>query len=171
MRSWIFALVCVVLLVFCACNRNDNNAIVADVYNWKLTTEDLQEMVPLFDKEADSVEILQQYIDSWVVRQVMLHEAKENLSRKEKNFAQQVKEYKEDLLINAYENKMLRQLLDTVVSDEEITMYIGSDSTILDVNRTLIVRSILQQRRMEILKTLRKEAVSKAKESGEVLFY
>jgi len=165
-----------VLIVFCACTVGLSSCkqkppVVVHVFDSELTTKEIQDIMPPFDKEADSVEIKQEYIDAWILRQVMLHEAQEKLSKEEKNFDKQIREYEENLLIDAYENKMLRQLLDTVISPEEIAVYqANSDSTdILD--KELIMRSILQQRKMELLKTLRKEALNKAKGAGEVLVY
>ena len=169
MRFFVFLFFCGFIVGLCSCNRE--KLVVVHVYDQKLTLENLQEMIPLFDENADSVEIQQHYLDTWVARQVMLHEAKKNLSSKEKKFNKQLQEYKEALLIDAYENKMVKLLLDTVVSEEELMTYVTGDENLpADVNREIIIRSILQQRKIEILKTLRKEAVRKAKESGEVLF-
>ncbi|MCL2131343.1 MAG: hypothetical protein FWH36_02625 [Lentimicrobiaceae bacterium] len=169
MRFFVFVIFCL-LIGFSSCNRD--KGVAAHVYDQKLTLTELQEMMPVFDKTADSVEILQQYIDTWIVRQVMLSEAKKNLSSKEKKFDRQLREYKESLLIDAYENKMARQLLDTVISDEEILMYRTNTDTILtDADKEAIKHAVLQQRKIELLKSLRKDAVNNAKESGEVLVH
>jgi hypothetical protein len=156
----------------CACHREKQ--IAAHVYDKNLTREDLQEMIPSFDQDADSIEIQQQYIDAWIVRQVMLHEAEKNLTRSEKKFDKQMQEYKEALLIDAYENKIIKKLLDTVVTRKEIMDYysankIDEKDTIEEADKEMIVRSILQQRKIELLKTLRKNAVKKAEDAGDVL--
>jgi len=169
MRNFVLIVFCACAVGLCSCKQKPPAAV--HVFDCELTAKEIQDIIPPFDKEADSVEIKQEYIDAWILRQVMLHEAQEKLSKEEKNFDRQIREYKDNLLIDAYENKMLRQLLDTVISAEEIAVYqANSDSTgILD--KELIMRSILQQRKMELLKTLRKEALNKAKGAGEVLVY
>ena len=45
---------------------------------------------------------------------------------------------------------------------------IEQENILRDVDKETIVRSILQQRRIELLKNLRKNAVKKAKDAGEV---
>ena len=279
MRLFAFAVLGTILLGLSACNREKK--VVVYVYNKKLTLEELQDKMPIFDENADSVEIQQAYIDSWIARQVMLHQAEKNLSYSEKRFDRQLQEYKELLLIEAYENKKVAQLLDTVVTNAEIieyylankmyfttkkavvkvnyiklpidfpqienvkkilfknertkqemeklntlcentalNLYMSDDwllfddilkeipittynnnelfleknktlemrdtsgiylvnflnykmeeeNILRDVDKEAIVRSILQQRRIEVLKNLRKNAVKKAKESGEILY-
>jgi len=169
MRTFVFVVFCACAVGLCSCGHKE--PALVHVFDSKLTAKELQALIPPFDKEADSVEIRQEYIDAWILRQVMLHEAQENLSRSEKNFDRLVREYKENLLIDAYENKMLSQGLDTIITAEEIAVY-QTDSDSTEVLDTELIRcSILQQRKMELLKSLRKEAVSKAKEKGEVLFY
>ena len=111
----------IVVAGLCSCGREKQ--IVAHVYDKHLTQEELQEMIPVFDQKADSVEILQQYIDAWITKQVMLHEAEKYLSSHEKKFDRQLQEYKEALLIEAYESKKIKQLLDTVVTQKEIMNY------------------------------------------------
>ena len=279
MKFFVFVVFCGVWVGFCSCNREKK--VVVHVYDRELTLEELQNEMPIFDESADSVQIQQPYIDAWIVRQVMLHEAEKNLSFSEKRFDRQIQEYKESLLIEAYENKKVQQRLDTVVTNAEIidyykdnkmyfttkkaivkvnyiklptnfpqlenvkkilfknerskqemdrlntlcenaaiNLYMSDDWLLFDdilkeipivtynnnelfleknktlelkdssgvylvnflkykmeeenilreVDRETIVRSILQQRRVEILKNLRKNAVKNAKEAGEVLF-
>ena len=112
----------VLLTVFSSC-QNQEGEIVARVYDHVLTMEDLQNMIPLFDENQDSVIIKQQYIDTWIAQKVLLHEAENALSRKEKKFDQQIAEYKQTLMIYAYENKQVNELLNRKVSEEEIADY------------------------------------------------
>jgi hypothetical protein len=112
----------VVLFLFCSCRRQEKD-IIAQVYDYVLTVEDLQEMIPVFDETVDSILIRQQYIDAWVLQKVLLHEAEKSLSGKEKDFDKEMEEYRQTLTIHAYENKQINQLMDNDVSDKEITQY------------------------------------------------
>jgi hypothetical protein len=132
---WVFVFLGIVL-VFSSCGREKQ--IAAHVYDKKLTREELQDMIPIFDPSADSVEIQQQYIDAWIVRQVMLHEAEQNLSFNEKKFDKQLQEYREALLIDAYENKRIKQLLDTVVSPKEIMDYYTANKQYFAAKKAIV---------------------------------
>lgn len=139
MRCFAFVILGSILLGLCSCNREKQ--VVVRVYDKKLTSEELQNMTPISNKKTDSIEIQQRYIDSWIARQVMLHEAEKNLSSSKKKFDKQIQEYKESLLIDAYENQRVKQLLDTIVTDEEIIdyyltnkMYFSTKKAIVKVN-------------------------------------
>ena len=112
-----------ILLIAVSSCQNQEKEIVARVYDHVLTMEDLQNMIPVFDKNIDSVIIRQQYIDTWIAQMVLLHEAENTLSRQEKKFDKQIEEYKQTLMIYAYENKQVNELLNKEVSEEEITKY------------------------------------------------
>jgi len=112
--------------MFSSCENTQESDIVARVYDHVLTMDDLQNMIPLFDEKYDSVIIKQQYIDTWIAQQVLLHEAENNLSKSEKNFDKQLAEYKQTLMIYAYENKRVNELLNKNVSEKEIGEYYES---------------------------------------------
>jgi len=111
-----------VLFIFFSC-QNQEKKIVARVYDHVLTMEDLQNMIPVFAENKDSIVVKQQYIDAWIERKVLLHEAENALSRKEKKFDREIKEYRQALMVYAFENKRVKELLNELVSDEEITQY------------------------------------------------
>ena len=136
MRFLSFVLLLSVLLGICSCNREKR--VVAHIYNKKLTLEELQDRIPLFDDNTDSIEIQQQYIDSWIMRQVMLREAEKNLLFSEKRFDKQLQEYKEALLIDAYENKKVKQLLDTLVTHAEIIEYYNANKMYFTAKKAIV---------------------------------
>ena len=136
MRVLAFVLCWGVLVGICSCNREKQ--VLVHVYDSALTLEELQERMPLFNENADSIEIKQQYIDSWIVRQVMLREAEKNLSFSEKKFDKQLQEYKESLLIDAYENKRIKQLLDTIVTAAEIKDYYIANKVYFTTKKAIV---------------------------------
>jgi len=136
MRFLAFVLLSSLLFGICSCDRNKQ--VVALVYDRKLTLEELQDRMPVFNTDADSIEIQQQYIDSWIMRQVMLRQAEKNLSFSEKKFDRQLQAYKESLLIDAYENKTIKQLLDTVVSHAEIIDYYNTNKPFFTTKKAIV---------------------------------
>jgi len=136
MRNFAFVIILSLAVGLFSCHREKR--IAAHVYDKNLTWEELQEMIPFFDENADSIEIQKQYIDAWIARQVMLHEAEKNLSRSEKKFDKQIREYKEALLIDAYENAKIKQLLDTVVTDKEIVDYYTANKLYFNTKKAMV---------------------------------
>ena len=60
------------------------------------------------------------YVEQWIRQTVLLSKAEKNITD---NFDRQLREYKNSLLIYAYEQKIVNQLLDTNVTDEQIAEY------------------------------------------------
>jgi hypothetical protein len=62
-------------------------------------------------------------MDNWARERVVLHKAEENLSEAQKDVDRQLKAYRESLITYAYEQALVRQKLDTVVSEADIERY------------------------------------------------
>ena len=124
MRITIFKsiLLGIIVCLLTSCNQTTENVVV-EVYNHALTREDLQEMIPAFDQSSDSVVVRQEYIEAWITKQALLHEAENYLPSKEKKFDKEVEEYRQSLIIYAYETKRTEELLNKNVTDEEINQY------------------------------------------------
>ncbi len=115
-------LLVIIANILASCNQTTENVVVG-VYNHTLTREDLQQMIPAFDQNSDSVIVRQEYIEAWITKQALLHEAENYLSSKEKNFDKEIEEYRQSLIIYTYETKRTEELLNKNVTDEEINQY------------------------------------------------
>lgn len=72
----------------------------------------------------DSVLIVSSYINNWATQKLLLGQAEINLSESQlKRFDQLVREYKNDLLTEAYKNVIVSQQLDSTVSRREYEAY------------------------------------------------
>lgn len=118
--SLLFAL----LLSLTACKNNDElSPLVAKVYGYELRMDDLAGLVGEGVSEEDSVAIVDNYVDQWVRQTVMLAKAEKNVND---DFSRQINEYRNSLLIYAYERQIVEQLLDTVVTDAQMEEYYES---------------------------------------------
>ena len=104
-----------------------NDDILAVAYDKYLYRSELQGLTPVEMSVNDSLEITKQYIDNWVRQQALLHHAETNLEANQKDFNQQLEAYRNSLIVYAYESELIRQKLDTVVSDAEIQEFYESD--------------------------------------------
>lgn len=108
------------LLVFVSCVEKDNNdAVVARVGNSTLLIDDL----PDYSTKEDSASLRSSFIDSWIKKQLLVEKALENLTEEQSKFDKQLEDYRNSLLIYAFENQIVKQKLDTTISKKEIKKY------------------------------------------------
>jgi len=96
---------------------------VAKVSKSYLYTSEIKDIFPEFISEQDSITILENYINNWAVNQLVLQKAELNLSDKKKQVEQQLKDYRNSLIRFAYEQELINEYLDTIISATEIEKY------------------------------------------------
>jgi len=113
------------LFIACVQKENDNNdkVPVAKVYDKYLYEDEVLRQIPFEASIEDSVSIRNSYVNSWIDRQLMVHQAELNLSEDDQDVTQKLEKYRNDLLIYSYQNQLLLEKLDTNVSMEEIETY------------------------------------------------
>lgn len=100
---------------------------VARVYDKYLYRSDLHGVGQGAVRPEDSIQAVRNYIDSWIRHNIMLRYAQDNLPEEEQQLNDQLRDYKESLLIYLYEKELLSNKLDTSVSDEEIAQYFNDN--------------------------------------------
>lgn len=115
-----------VLLTMSACNmleRRADDMLLAEAYSNRLYYGDVNNIIPPGTTASDSAAIIQRYVDRWIQQQVFLHHAKQNTPDLVTDFEQKVTDYRNALIIHAYENELTRKEMDTVVTVDEINRY------------------------------------------------
>jgi hypothetical protein len=117
-------------------NKNSNDKIIARVHDEYLYASDIKNVMPDNLSGKDSIAYVNDYLNKWVRKQLLLVQAELNLTDTEKDVERQIEEYEASLLIFKYEQKFLNQMLDTMVSQSEIEDYYNnySNNFILDRN-------------------------------------
>jgi len=115
------------LVILSACSdflRTDTEDRVVAVANDKeLKLSQLAERIPDGLSERDSITLAENYITKWIQNEILTQKAKENLSSSEQDFSKQLDEYRNSLLLYSFEQKLVSQYLDTVVTPEQIELY------------------------------------------------
>jgi hypothetical protein len=111
---------------------------VAKAYKKYLYKSDLLGLVPVGTSSADSLVLVKNYIDTWVKQQVVLNKAENNLSADQKSIEKQLEDYRNSLLIFAYEKALVAQKLDTVVSNQEIENYYRTNESSFELKDNII---------------------------------
>lgn len=99
---------------------------IAKAFDYYLYQEDLAGVVPSGASRDDSISIVKNYIENWIRYKAVLRKAEKNLDDEKKNVSKQLEEYRNSLITYAYETELIRQKLDTTVSDEEIFSFYKS---------------------------------------------
>jgi EpsD family peptidyl-prolyl cis-trans isomerase len=97
--------------------------VIAKVYDRELTLAEIRNIVPNGVSRSDSLTIIRTYVDHWIRQQVVLRKAEDNLDEDAKDVTKELEEYRNSLITYQYERQLIRQELDTAVSEEEIEKY------------------------------------------------
>ena len=127
-------LLAVVLLA--ACRRGgDDSPVVARVFDHELHRSDLAGVVPSGVSADDSAAIVSAYIEQWVRQTVLLDKAEKNVKD---DFERQLGEYRNSLLIYAYERQIVDQLLDTNVTPAQIREYYDTHRSDFQLKNSIV---------------------------------
>jgi hypothetical protein len=146
MNKSIIILSTVFLLVGCGKSGKSPERIpVAEVGNIVLYYDMIPRLIQHGINETDSVAIIQNYINKWAKRELLLQKAEENLSDSlNGEIAQQLQETRANLVIYQYQRQMMIEKMDTVLTDAELENYYtaNQNSFILSSN---IVKALFIQ--------------------------
>lgn len=119
-------MVCLLGGLLFSCHRpgaGTGGTVAVRVDDAVLYKEEIEAQIPKGALSQDSAHIAEKIINDWTLQQVMLKKAKENSAVSAAAFEKQIEEYKNSLILYDYQNRVLSQRLDTVVSAEEIEAY------------------------------------------------
>lgn len=115
------------LLGYTSCDKQkklDGDKYVARVDNKYLERTALQNIVPPQSTAKDSLAMVELYINKWATKQLLMDAAEFNLSdEKKKEIDELVANFKSELLIKGYLEKLVQQSIDTVVHANDLKEY------------------------------------------------
>lgn len=110
-------------VVGCTPVADTDDPVVARAFNERLYWSDLRQTVPMDATAEDSTAMAQRFIHAWIMQQVVLNKAEQNLAAEKKDFEDQLRDYRRSLVIFAYEQALVEQKLDTTIARKEIEEY------------------------------------------------
>ncbi len=112
---------------------------IATVYNKQLYKKDIKDLLPRSIGKNDSVILVRNIINNWATKQLLLKKAEENNSQNDNSEINKlVREYRQALLINGYKERLIKQQLDTVISESEMSDYYDRNRANFRLNEELI---------------------------------
>ena len=144
--------------------------IIAIVNTDKLFKEDLKDFLPRNISREDSLILVKSFIQDWAVKKLLLDAAANNNTQESlKNINNLVQDYKESLLINNFKEALIKQQLDTIISDNEVEAYYLINNENFKLNEVLVKSrylyfdaSIINKK--EIVKFFKSEEIEDAEE-------
>jgi len=114
---------------------------LARVYDKYLYPDDLKGVVPVGTSANDSVEMTAAYINNWVRQELLLKQAEDNLEEPNRDFSKQIEQYRNSLIIYAYESELVKQKLDTVIPQSEIEDYYQKNQGNFHLRENIVLAS------------------------------
>ena len=119
--------------------ETSSKEIVAIVNTEKLFKTDFINVLPKNIHKIYSHVMAKSYIHDWAINKLLLEKAKNNSSSETMDQINGlVKDYRESLLINNYKEQLVKQKLDTVITEEELKEFYLSNKENFKLNEELI---------------------------------
>jgi hypothetical protein len=124
----------------CLNKKNTPHRIpVAEVGGVILYYDEMPHLIQRGINEADSAAIIQNYINKWAKRELLLQRAEENLSSELKDgIDRQLVETRADLVIYQYQRQMMLEKMDTVLSETELENYYTANEKSFILNSNIV---------------------------------
>lgn len=130
-----------VLLFATSCNwinfRSDDT-LLAKAYGSRLYLEDISGIIPSGGEAADSIAFVKRYVDRWLMSQIVLYHALQNVDLQELSIEQRVSDYKNTLITYSYESMIIKEELDTLVTDEQIASFYENNQVLFRLTEPII---------------------------------
>ena len=113
------------------------DAVLATAYGTSFTASDLMAVLPSGLASEDSAARAERAINEWLQRRTLTHLAETELPAEERAFERAVERYRESLLIHAYEDRYLRDHLDTAISVAELQAFLDEQPDLFRLSEPL----------------------------------
>ena len=132
MRDIIIVLVS--FLFFSSCIYKDERRVIASINEKELELSVVLDEMP--NQIEDSAYFVEKFINNWIRKELLLSHAEMNINMDLFEFEKQIEDYRESLLIFAYQQEILNQNFDTMISSLEIQDYYNQfkDEFVLNEN-------------------------------------
>jgi len=162
----------ILLLFFTSCSywsKENNRKILASVEGKKLYKDELPVDIFVGLNKEDSLMQAKNYIENWAYTQLMISEAKKNIDTVRIN--QLVRQYKTDLLLETYQNKLAGKFLDSTIQPEQWQKAYKENGQIYTAKEALLKADVLIMNKNNKKKALYKKwFYSKKNEEKDSLF-
>ncbi len=123
-HRWVILVGLAMFLVGCKyLPRNSDDTYVAKVDEKSYLLKDLKSQLPTGMTKQDSLTRVNDILTRWIKKELMLKMAEENLDEDQRDLSKELEEYRNSLLIHRYQQQLLNQKMDTVLTESDIHQY------------------------------------------------
>lgn len=131
-----------VLLMVSSCSYFKQEAkpeAIARAGDSYLYLSDIVDLIPAGTSKEDSISIVRNFMDRWATQTLLIKAAEVNLSNENQFvFDKLIQQYKVDLYTKAYLEQIVKQSIDTIVSDQELKKYYNLNKENFKTNGALV---------------------------------
>ncbi|MBL7826550.1 MAG: peptidyl-prolyl cis-trans isomerase [Saprospiraceae bacterium] len=147
MKKFLYALICLAALAIWQCGGDTgskaNDKPLAKVYNKTLFLSALEGVVPEGISPEDSTLVVAAYIQRWTHEQLLMYEAERNIP-KDLDIDELVRNYRASLVRYNFEEQIIAERLDSIVSEEELVTFYGNNKDQFQLESTILKCLILK---------------------------
>jgi hypothetical protein len=136
--KYYFVIVAGVSVLSCSNDINSEKVIAAKVGESLLFASDLSSIIPTEIDKKDSSVMANDYIEKWVKQELLIQKANENLTPKQKDVTRELREYRNSLIIYKYKNELIKQRMDTTVTEAQIEVFYNSNLDNFNLNKNIV---------------------------------
>lgn len=156
------------LLASCKGKKSETKAeILAEYQGHYLYKSDIPENILNKDDSGAAVKAV---IDKWLQNAVLVAEAEKTLSEEQKDKEKLIEDYRNSLLIYEYQQQLIREKLDTGVTEAEIEAFYNNSKAAFQLKKNIVkIRYIKINRQKPELARLKKLMQTPGKENDAAL--
>jgi len=103
--------------------KEEGREAIVRVHDKYFYRDELNRIIPPTALPKDSTDIATRYLDSWIKKQLLTHEAEKSQNLDEAELERKLAEYRFQLLMHEFTENYVRRNLDTLVTDAEVMRY------------------------------------------------
>ncbi len=140
MNKLIFILISLLVLSGCKNHSEQPKRVaLAKVGDVTLYFDEVQDIWQPGINPQDSIALLQNYINKWAKKELLVLKAKENLSQDIKDeIEKQVNDARSNLVIYQYQRQMMLEKMDTAITDIEVESYYATNEKNFHLNSNIV---------------------------------
>ena len=138
-KNSLFILISLLFFINCEFFSTKPKLAIAKIQDKYLFLEDIQSEIPLNLSKEDSIIFVRNKAINWATKHILNDRALINLRMDEQEkLLNLVESYKSDLFSHSYQEKMVKALMDTLISDLEIENYYLINNSNFKLNQDLV---------------------------------
>lgn len=112
--------------------------VIARANDQYLYESDIEGIVPKGIPGADSADLVERYVKSWIRKQLMISEASSSVEFDEIELERKILDYRYALMVHKFEEYYVNQELDTEVTEEQIKRYYKNNIDNFELKQNII---------------------------------